>query len=480
MPNAARSQPLPWCLPTIAVGLLFWLTHPGYLSFDSAVAFWSARHDRYVDISGILLPRLWHEALVVGENTTGIRILLAMMLGIGFGWLGSRLWRHATTTSRWVAAICLPLCPVFLIIAPHLWSDVLLVACLLLASAAAASMNQANRTTTRATLLMLLLVFSIAAALTRHNAIVALPPLLWWGLSALIDGRWRRLIGTSLILTLVMLISGTIRTHTVVTRLDTWAVTPLHDLQAVSIATRADDETTLIPKLLAGPGLTVGELRAAWHPYSATRLFAGTQSGVTDPTVAPLTKEQAAALRSAWIKVLREPSYWQHRWRLSQGLFGTYRDPVLRGQAESPGQATIADNPVLAAPDRGATRWWRYVIDALFRIGAASPMLYLALAATSMLVWRPPIASVALMASAIMYAAPYVVVAPSAELRYLLWPCVAAWIVMCTGMSMRAGITGIHRNQSSASIVPRQDTSPHRHDQRDRSTVLMGWTIPSA
>jgi len=439
MSKAARSNLLPWCLPTIAVAVLFWITHPGYLSFDSAVAFWSARHDRYVDISGILLPRLWHEALVVGENTTGIRIVLAMMLGIGFGWLGWSMWRHATTTSRWVAAVCLPLCPVFLIIAPHLWSDVLLVACLLLASAAAASMNQASRTTTRTTLLMVLLTFSIAAALTRHNAIAALPPLLCWGLSAMIDGRWRRLIGMLLILALVMLISGTLRTQTVVTRLDTWAVTALHDLQAVSIATRADGGTTLIPKQLAGPGLNVGELRAAWHPYSATRLFTGTKSGVTDPTVAPLTQEQAEALRSAWINVLREPSYWQHRWRLMQGLFGTYRDPVLRGQAESPIQTTIADNPVLLVPDRAATRWWRQGIDTLFRVGAGSPMLYLAMAAMSMLVWRPSAPRIALIASAAMYAVPYVLIAPSAELRYLLWPCVASWIATMITMAQRSG-----------------------------------------
>ncbi|MBK8284887.1 MAG: hypothetical protein IPK97_08315 [Ahniella sp.] len=437
MTAASMFRPAPWFLPALAIAALFWVTHPGYLSFDSAVAFWSARQDRYVDISGVLLPKLWHWMLGFSEGTTGIRVLLGTLLSVGFGWLGSELWRTASASRRWVAALVLPLCPVFLIVAPHIWSDVLLLACLLWASASAASLNRVVGPKARAALVAILLLSCLAATLTRHNALLALPPILWWGLMPLVRSGFWRTAACGFVLALLALTAGTIRDHTVTTRLDTWAVTFLYDLQAVSIATRTDDSPSLIPPQLTGPGLKVAELRAAWHPYSATRLFSGTQSGVSDPTVAPLTPEQSSALRSAWILILDEPAYWQQRWRLTEALWGTYREPMLRGQAEHPGQSVMADNPVLEVPQRAAAPIWRTVVDKLFRVGAAAPVLYVGLAILSMLVWRPSGARMALMASAFLYAAPYAWIAPSAELRYLLWPCVAAWIVFWLGVLTR-------------------------------------------
>lgn len=434
-----------WAWPTLLAALVFAATRPGYLSFDSALMFWQARNGQYFDIGGPLLPWLWHQCLLIGEGTDGIRMLIMGLIALG---LAAWIWRLQAVLAGWrlwLAAGLAPLCPFLWVIWPHLWTDVLLAG-LLLGLAVLCRLGEDASSGRYRSALRLGLIFglSIAVCLTRHNGVLALPPLLWVGLASMpvLRSVWRR--GTALLLLLLAVVSvaGVIRNSWVPQRLDTWAVTLLWDLQAVSVATRPDEAHSLIPPSLTGPNLRVGELRAAYLPYSATSLFSMTRSGVANPTVAPLTSAQSADLQMAWRRILTEPSYWQHRFRLARLLLGSHQNPELRGLAESPSVATLDGNPALPDFPGAAHAVFRNLIDLVFRSGLSAAALYLLLPAM-LAVWRwrhldPHLRSAvaALLGSAFCYAAPLLLIAPSAELRYLLWPVLACW---CGALALAVG-----------------------------------------
>jgi hypothetical protein len=215
-------------------------------------------------------------------------------------------------------------------------------------------------------------------------------------------------------------------------KLDTWAVSMMFDLQAVSI----EKNQVLLPATMVGPGMSVAQLSQAYNPYSGTLLFSGTQSGVVNPTISPLSLENARQLRVAWQKVLLEPAFWAHRWRLMRGLFGTHRSAELRGLADAPALVSYADNPPLERSFPGLHQHYRTGIEMAFKTPIFSAG-WLMLTALLLLLLRFRSLAAAqisriklLLSSAWLYALPYVLVAPSAELRYLLWPALASWLAL--------------------------------------------------
>lgn len=429
-------------LPAVLLALLLTAAWPGYLSFDSALQFWQARHGTFFDIAPPLLPALWWLGLKAGLPATSTPLLLVgLTFACSFGMLVRQALRGGQARLAWLFATLGPLCPLLLLLLAQIWTDVLLAGVLLLL---AALIGGAQRAGPGRWLLALGTAF-LACGL-RHNSVLAVLPLLLWAVWRWASPRLKpagRLTLGLLLTGLLWLGKQGLAGALVEQRLDTWAIVPLHDLQAVSVATG----TQRLPASVVGPGMDVAQLERAFHPYSVTSLFAQTTSGVSDPTVGPLHSRQRADLLAAWRTLPREAAWWQHRWRMFRGLLGSHRAEELKGLADSPGLASFRDNPPLA---RAWPDWhghYRAALDALRDSWVYAAGLYLALGLLGgAVLWRRrsrlpapwPAIGCALLGSAWLYTLPYFVIAPSAETRYLLWPALASWLVLWLGLAARA------------------------------------------
>lgn len=427
-------------LPAALFSLLLAAAWPGYLSFDSALQFWQARHGTFFDIAPPLLPALWWLGLQAGlPATTTPLLLIGLTYACGFALLVRQAQRSGQGRLAWLLAGCGPLCPLLVLLLAQIWTDVLLAGALLLLAALIAGASRAGP-------VRWLLVFGtgLLACGLRHNSVLAVLPLLLWAVWRWAPPQLRPAgrLSIGLMLTgLLWLGKQGLAGALVEQPLDTWAIVPLHDLQAVSVATR----TQRLPASVVGPGMDVAQLERAFHPYSVTSLFAHTTSGVSDPTVGPLNEGQRADLLAAWRALPLDAAWWQHRWRMFRGLLGSHRAVQLQGLADSPGLASFRDNPPLerAWPD-GHGRY-RAVLDALRQSWAYAAGAYLALGLLGGgVLWRRrsrlpapwPALGAALLASAWLYTLPYFLIAPSAETRYVLWPALAGWIVLGLGLGL--------------------------------------------
>lgn len=112
---------------------------------------------------------------------------------------------------------------------------------------------------------------------------------------------------------------------------------------------------------------------------------------------------------------------------------GAHQAPALRGLAEAPGVAMLADNPVLPASAESWHAAYRRVVDGVFAIGFSAAGGYgLLLAGLLAASWRRQPLLIRkmlapMLASALCYALPLMVIAPAAESRYLLWSMLACW-----------------------------------------------------
>ncbi len=418
--------------PFVVIFLIFYAVYPGYLSFDSAFQYWQARGNEYYDVAPPLFPWIWHLLLKFLPGTFGVVFVIFMLYGFGFAFITNTIKCNSGATASIGFAVLAPLCPVLVFLMPHLWTDVLLGGFLLLAFA----LMRGNAFS----IWRLIVIMSLCggAACLRHNSLIALIPLLWfWTGLTFWSSAWLRkkpkvhrwiLLG---MLLLPLWFSGHVLRATLVKqRLDTWAVTFMFDLQAVSVST----DINKLPSNLTGADMQVQELVDAFNPYSATKLFEGTRSGVANPTVGPIEPNQRQALIGAWLAVIGEPAYWQHRMRLFRGLLGTHRGPGLAGLADSPQIVAYKDNPLMTLANPTAHQRYRGIVDSLRSTPVYSAGWYLILAGALIAMrWRRSPSWLrehfsALYGSALIYTLPYFFIAPSAELRYVLWSALASWL----------------------------------------------------
>ena len=422
--------------PLALLGGLMVAAWPGYISFDSAFQWHQAQTLKFFDIAPPLLPGIWAVLLGVGfPDTTGPLILILALHVFGFARLAVLASTAGNSRLAWILAICGPLCPFLLSMLPHVWTDLLLSGALLCAFSLLLPGFPLGRSRGISVLLLIVLAGGI-----RHNGVFAVVPLIFaWGWLAWPDrSKAQRLLIVVSSIALLWLTKVLLAQALTTGRLDTWAVAPMLDLHSVSVAT----DRQLLPTSVVGPGMDLPQLRAAHDPYWPD-LFGGTRSGVANPTIAPFTAVQADDVRKAWLSLLDEPAWWHYRFRLFGYLLGPHREPGLARIAESPELRQYADNRPLA---RRFPEWhsnYRGLIGSLRQIGALAPGLYLLLGSVGLIVHsrkrrlRAPLSSwtaaeicaVTCMASAWAYTAPYFLLAPAPEARYVLWPALAGWVV---------------------------------------------------
>ena len=428
-PNA--TDVLPWLLAL--TGFVFDMAayYPGQMSFDAAYIWWQVRGGESNDMHSPMLMHVWRvcDALLAGPGLIFILDLLLYWVGLVLIALGLRL-RPLTTMAL---MLLVGLAPIALILRAHVWTDVAMLGALLVVTGALAFYL---RTAQRGWLLLMLPIGFYALGL-RHNALPALLPLVVLAVQRFLtqgsSSPTLLRVGAVSALILALLLGGVQAINARVDRhVPLWPVVAEFDLGALSIARNQ----VLLPSYSVGYGMDVSDLKQAFQPWSVNALLTNTRHGIRQPSGPGWTESELAGLRRAWLAaVAAHPiDYLAHRLAVSAALFGTHRREWPSGLIFVDAEVVYRDNPPVGPNTSVLHRRLMETAENLrdTPVLAAWPYLLIGLVATPF-AWRrraQPSASIALaiLASAAMYALPLILLAPSAELRYLLWPSVAALI----------------------------------------------------
>jgi len=431
----------PWLFAAFGFALdlaAFW---PGQMSFDSALAWSQARHGDANGIVPLVFVLAWRATNVFVTGPGGLFALHLALFWSGLAWLAQALrWRPLRGA---IALACIAFLPASWLLRAHVWTDVGVIAAAICALGLLARAQVATR---RDAWLGAALPCLAYAALLRHNALPAIVPMLaWWSALAwrLDSVTWKRraaVVATTCIAALA--IFGIVRAldASLRERIPVWPSLAQFDLAGMSIETRQ----MLLPGFMIGPGLDVDELAAAFRPWSNLTLF-NTHHGMRSP-FEPFAPNEFDVLRDAWLDAIaHRPGAWLlHRWHVTRALFGTHTREWPAELIYVDAQTSYGDNPPIAA--NGSTLHARLVhaANALRATPAlaAWPYLLAGLFAASF-AWRrrrdmARRIALAALASAWLLALPLCALAPSAELRYLGWPCVASLLAIAVAFTPRA------------------------------------------
>lgn len=430
-PSPRRAAALAWMLAACGLALDIVAWWPGFMSFDAAYTWWQARGNTTTDITPPVFVWLWRLTGTVVEGPAG-----PFLLHLCLFWAGLALLVNAFALRAPVAlVVMLPVAftPLPWLMRAHAWTDVGLY-CALVFAAAALARADASR---RPRWLLLALPALAYAGLVRHIALLAVAPfaiaIAWLVLRDVrmaATARFAALAGIAAGQLAALAAAGWLLAAQVDRRAPLWPMIAQYDLAAVSIATGR----ILLPDFMQLRPLEIAELTRMFEIWSLTAMLARSDGSLRNPIASVYTPAELAALRRTWIDTIRtEPASWAaHRWRYTRALFGTHPGGWPYELVFIDAQIPYRDNPVVAGN--------RTALHAALMAGArrllgtpalaAWPYLLVGLAAVP-LAWRRRHDAAGrwaacLLASAGLYALPYVFVGVSAELRYLAWPCVAS------------------------------------------------------
>jgi hypothetical protein len=441
-----------WVACAVFAALQLAAFYPGYMSHDSAYQWWQARSGE--------ITTLWPPGMVLmlqamsplqSAAPAALYTLHSLLYWLAAGYLASQQ-RNAWTQGFVLTALCV--FPAVAICLPHVWSDVALAMWLLLICILLDRTTRAEAPPARCTAVLAIACAAMAlSTLWRHNAWMALPPLLWFAAS-----RWLQLRNPGQtpalkprFIVAVTLFALSLLVYSVVPRLvskihaDTWAITLIWDLQALSVAT----DKVLVPASISS-NATLADLRQSFDPVNAVTLYVKSTSDWANSTTG-LSRDQKADLVSAWAgAVMHAPlSYAKHRAHVFLKMIGPKRGVARDGSADDPVLLEFKDNPklVFANPRLLLTaqswvawlkpQWW------------ASPLVWIALATTLLgaclrsrsrspgRVMRDQL-PFWIWCSGIAYLLPLAVLSPTSDLRYALWPVVACVAAACLAIRNRS------------------------------------------
>ena len=437
----AATAKLSWPITAIAAaGIAFFAAcyYPGAMSLDSAVIWSQARGAPSTNIYGAGLRWLWQLTDPVWSGPAPLFLIQLALFWTGLGLIARAL--TCGLIGRIFFLLAAAFAPVVFVLLAHVWSDVMLLAALAFAVGALLRW----RDTARAGWLAAFWLSLTFAAVLRHNVLAAIVPLvayavwLWLKSRAIPPTRMRvGLILGTLVLGFGLHVVGMLSTQSAQRRFTLWPAVAMWDLAAVSI----DAGEVLLPTETRKPELSLEDLRAAYVPYSNVPVFTATQGRVIGPFF--LSSDPVnATLREAWAEAVsnRPAAYLAHRWRLTLALFGTKPRDWPHELVYVDNELAFANNPPIAANRSAWHATAIRVAEALRDTPALAPWPYLLLGLAAVAVaWRRRAhanaqAALAVLASGLAYAAPLPLIAPSAELRYLGWSCLA--VVIGTGLAL--------------------------------------------
>jgi hypothetical protein len=430
---------LPWIVAAACAGVAIVVLYPGQFAFDSAHQWWQARTGRFSNGSPVAMVAVWALLLDLTGNPAA---LLCLNLVLYFAGLALCVIVTAERAiSRVLLLVAIGILPLGLTQMAHVLTDAHVAAVMVLATGFLAT-GLATRRRMPLAICGALLVY---AGCIRYNALAAVVPyavVLALGLVPVTKPRWQApVIIVAVIASSTLAIAALLDRGLVRERVSVWPTIALWDLAAISI----DEGTLLLPSFTHGEGLTVDELvrTGAFDPTVNVALFERSRSGMRDGYGYPYSKEEQRALARAWLDAVRDhpAAYVRHRLRTFALMTGRHDAPV-HGVAYFRSRIAFADNPPLPSPLAPRAQDAFYGLTANLAPGwsfAALPYLGVALAAGVLGAMRRDLATgrvaIALSASALLYAASYVPLAPAADLRYLTWPIVAAPIALAFALS---------------------------------------------
>lgn len=413
-----------------AFAVAVYTLYPGWYSFDSAYQLHQARTGDFASIQPPAMPLAWAALLAFGLPPGALLVVHLAALFAGAALLGLSMAR-----ARGVAAPLVLLWPPFLVVLGHLWIDVSMAAALLLAAGWIAW----TRATGRAALGWWAAIPLAYAIGPRHNALFAVPPLLFlllpWPRKALA----RAVVAVGL--TLAAFGAWTAVARMVAVPVPVWSVIAIWDLAAVSV----ESGEMLLPAGVRGPGLTVEELRPLVNAHSVTGLLTGTSSGINAGLITPLAEEAKRELMRRWVRLpfTHGMAWLRHRLAVTASLFGP--QPPGRAEAEfiQPIVTAYGDNPPIRRNETTANELLLRAARALHHTLLCAPIVYFALSIVAVgIAARPRFTGDRMLVGALalgtwLYAAPLVVLAPATEWRYALWPMVSAVVALLLALGSR-------------------------------------------
>ena len=427
MPARRRASPAPVVAIAIAVfAIAVFTLYPGFYTFDSAYQLYQARTGEYHGLQPPTMTLAWAGLLGLGLPPGSLLVVHLAALCAGAALIGLSLPRP------WglIAPLVL-LWPPFLALFGHLLIDVSLAASLLLATGWIAW----TRATGRGALGWWAAIPLAYAVGVRHNALLAVPPLLFLLLAR---EPSRALIGkaaVALALTAAAFAAWTGVWRMVAPPVPAWSSTAIWDLSAASVASGE----LLLPPGVHGPGLTVEELRPLVNSYASMTILTGTRSGINAGLLEPPLPEAVKRdLMRRWLRVpFTHPEAWlRHRLHVAWSLFGVRRAGEPEGQFVEPIVTPFRDNPPIRLNETHASDLLLRAVRAMHHTPWTAPLAHLALSIVALaLALRAGFAGDRMLVGALvlgtwLFALPLVVLVPAADWRYALWPMVSAVVAL--------------------------------------------------
>lgn len=430
--------------------LYLWAYFPGYMSHDAAFQYWQLRHQDYHSMSPLAMTLLWQGLNHWIPGPGGLFVVQLLLFWAGLWMLIHQLTRWSASKQALILLLC-GLLPFNLLTLPHLWKDVLVLDALIWASALfiRAGSRPSGQTIWR-------LVASLCAAssvLFRIDA--AIPAFilisLFWMLAlrrrphGSVPSVVRAAVSAIPLALLCLLLMLGVRTGlelaTGAQRAPLFPSVALWDLARVSVA----EEKDLVPAFThSNPQVNLETLARHVPPWSNVpvlthQLRSGLWLGYTD--------QQRGQIRQAWISMLAHHSgaYLSHRLTVFGELLRWQDHPdkpdtVYQVRAMTP----LRDNPPHALNRTDLHRSMNRAIDALLETPLLKPWLYLMITLFGLSLSLGPMRKAAgaapatiLLASGLLHALSMMVLAPSAEVRYLLWMVNASVLGLCVLLAHR-------------------------------------------
>ena len=409
--------------------LSIWVFYPGYMSFDSAYQWWQVRHGVMDPAHPPVMTLIWSVTEYMLSGPGGYFVLQQLFYWIAIGAFIMSL--RLPTPMKVALVLMLGFWPPLWGLSLHLWKDVGMFSLFCLACACYSH----DLVRPSAVLRALALLFILVACFYRHNAITAAYPLLVYAVSRHLwqkhgesAGTWRPLIygglGCIVMYGLVALPQQVLKPASI----SLFEVVAMWDVAAVSIQ---EDELLFPPRWLVHE-TTLDDIREDFNPVFGGFILSG--GNVITHYNPESGESDFRDLRTVWSKLpFHYPgAYWRHRFNVMMTTLGWRHDPGNGNLVFHLGMTTYRDNPpVTQRPSEAKiqVQKWLTAFDhsPLFQNGwyALICLLVLVVAATKRLMLPAAIA-----ASGLMYALPLLVLAPSADFRYMSWTIMAALLAL--------------------------------------------------
>jgi hypothetical protein len=166
------STSLTSALTIIVLALIWFCFAPGFMSYDSMVQYKTALDQQYTDSHPAVMSYIWHLAQSVASGPQSLLMLHLALLGAGI-----LIWqRNIASSARALLLPAMFLLPWVVNFAGVLWKDVGMAFALLVATGLLYTKNKDWR------IAALSIPFIFYATAVRHNAILAVVPLIFFGL----------------------------------------------------------------------------------------------------------------------------------------------------------------------------------------------------------------------------------------------------------------------------------------------------------